>query len=52
MRPVGSRSLISLRVAKGYGSWSREYSPEYWPHEVGLDRLVKTDKGDFIGRRA
>jgi dimethylglycine dehydrogenase len=52
VRPVGSRSLLSLRVEKGYGSWSREYSPEYWPHEVGLDRLVKTDKGDFIGRRA
>ncbi len=52
VRPVGSRSLLSLRVEKGYGSWSREYSPEYWPQEVGLDRLVKTDKGDFIGRRA
>ena len=29
--PVGSRALMSLRVEKGYGSWSREYSPEYWP---------------------
>jgi len=27
--PVGSRALMSLRVEKGYGSWSREYSPEY-----------------------
>ncbi|AHD11585.1 Glycine cleavage system T protein (aminomethyltransferase) (plasmid) [Phaeobacter gallaeciensis] len=43
--PVGSRALMSLRVEKGYGSWSREYSPEYWPHEVGLDRLCKLQKG-------
>ncbi|MDE2912068.1 MAG: FAD-dependent oxidoreductase [Paracoccaceae bacterium] len=52
VRPVGSRSLLSLRVEKGYGSWSREYSPEYWPHEVGLDRLIKLDKPEFLGRDA
>jgi len=42
---------MSLRVEKGYGSWSREYSPEYWPQEVGLDRLVKLDK-PFLNRKA
>ncbi|WP_299416803.1 FAD-dependent oxidoreductase [uncultured Sulfitobacter sp.] len=42
--PVGSRALMSLRVEKGYGSWGREYSPEYWPQEVGLARLCKLDK--------
>ena len=50
--PVGSRSLLSLRLEKGYGSWGREYSPEYWPQEVGLDRLIKLDKPDFLGREA
>ncbi len=50
--PVGSRALLSLRVEKGYGSWGREYSPEYWPQEVGLDRLIKLSKGDFLGRDA
>ena len=50
--PVGSRSLLCLRVEKGYGSWSREYSPEYWPHEVGLDRLIKLEKQEFLGRDA
>jgi dimethylglycine dehydrogenase len=50
--PVGSRALMSLRVEKGYGSWGREYSPEYWPQEVGFDRLVKMDKGDFLNRDA
>ena len=51
-RPVGSRALGSLRIEKGYGSWGREYSPEYWPHESGLARLVKTDKGEFMNRAA
>lgn len=52
VRPVGGRSLLSLRVEKGYGSWSREYSPEYWPQEVGLERLIKLDKGDFLNKDA
>ncbi len=52
VRPVGGRALGSLRIEKGYGSWGREYSPEYWPQEVGLDRLIKMDKPDFLGRAA
>jgi len=49
--PVGSRALTSLRVEKGYGSWGRDYSPEYWPQESGLARLVKTDK-EFLNKDA
>ncbi len=49
--PVGSRALMSLRIEKGYGSWSREYSPEYWPQEVGLERLIKLDK-DFLNKNS
>jgi dimethylglycine dehydrogenase len=49
--PVGSRALLSLRVEKGYGSWGRDYSPEYWPQESGLDRLVKADK-EFLNKAA
>ena len=49
--PVGSRALMSMRVEKGYGSWSREYSPEYWPHEQGMERLCKLDK-DFLNKDA
>ncbi|WP_085307225.1 GcvT family protein [Planktotalea arctica] len=47
--PVGGRALMSLRVEKGYGSWSREYSPEYFPQEVGLERLCKMDK-EFLNK--
>ena len=49
--PVGSRALMSLRIEKGYGSWSREYSPEYWPQEVGLARLCKMEK-EFLNKAA
>ncbi|MEQ6247890.1 FAD-dependent oxidoreductase [Sulfitobacter sp. HNIBRBA3233] len=48
---VGSRALMSLRIEKGYGSWGREYSPEYWPQEVGLDRLCRTEK-EFLNKAA
>ncbi|MEQ8369013.1 MAG: FAD-dependent oxidoreductase [Roseicyclus sp.] len=47
--PVGSRALMSLRLEKGYGSWGRDYSPEYWPQESGLDGLIKRDK-DFLNK--
>jgi dimethylglycine dehydrogenase len=47
--PVGSRALMSLRLEKGYGSWGREYSPEWWPQESGLARLIKLDK-DFLNK--
>ncbi|QFT80762.1 4-methylaminobutanoate oxidase (formaldehyde-forming) [Roseovarius sp. THAF27] len=49
--PVGARALMSMRVEKGYGSWSREYSPEYFPHEVGFKPLCKMDK-DFLNKSA
>nr|WP_309504363.1 FAD-dependent oxidoreductase [uncultured Roseovarius sp.] len=49
--PVGARALMSLRIEKGYGSWSREYSPEYWPQETGFDRLCKLDK-NFLNKEA
>ncbi|KIC45088.1 dehydrogenase [Ruegeria sp. ANG-S4] len=49
--PVGGRALGSLRIEKGYGSWGREYSQEYWPQEVALDRLIKLDK-DFLHKDA
>ena len=49
--PVGSRALMSMRIEKGYGSWSREYSPEYWPHEQGMERLCNMDK-NFLNKLA
>jgi dimethylglycine dehydrogenase len=42
---------MSLRIEKGYGSWSREYSPEWWPQESGLEGLIKMDK-EFLNKDA
>ena len=49
--PVGGRALGALRIEKGYGSWGREYSPEYWPQEAGLHGLIKLDK-NFLNKQA
>ena len=31
---------MSLRLEKSFGSWLREYKPDYTPAETGLDRFV------------
>lgn len=49
---AGIRALNALRIEKGYGAWGLEYSPDYTPWESAMDRLVKLDKGDFVGREA
>jgi dimethylglycine dehydrogenase len=50
--PFGSRALHSMRLAKGYGTWAREYRPIYTATEAGLDRFVALNKGSFVGRDA
>jgi dimethylglycine dehydrogenase len=47
------RAMMSLRLEKGFGSWMREFRPDYTPGETGLDRFVAWGKNaDFIGREA
>jgi dimethylglycine dehydrogenase len=43
---------MSLRLEKSFGSWLREFKPDYTPAETGLDRFVFFKKNDFIGRDA
>jgi dimethylglycine dehydrogenase len=52
LRLVGSRALGSLRIEKSFPSWGAELSPDYSPYDAGLDRFVKLDKADFVGRDA
>ena len=47
----GLHALNSLRLEKGFGSWVREYRPDYDPFEAGLGRFVRMEK-DFVGRDA
>ncbi|HVG49417.1 MAG TPA: FAD-dependent oxidoreductase [Rubellimicrobium sp.] len=51
LRPFGMRAMMSLRLDKWFGSWGREFSPDYTPLETGLDRFVRYNKPvDFIGK--
>jgi len=52
LRLVGDRAIDSLRLEKGYGIWSAEFTQAYTPAMSGLDRFVAFDKGDFIGAEA
>ena len=52
LTPFGMRAMMSLRLEKPFGSWMREYKPDYTPAETGLDRFVSFAKNDFIGRDA
>lgn len=49
--PFGMRAMMSLRLDKFFGSWMREYSPDYTAAETGLDRFIAFNKSTrFIGR--
>jgi dimethylglycine dehydrogenase len=53
LRPFGMRAMMSLRLDKWFGSWGREFSPDYTPAETGLDRFIRWNKPvDWIGRAA
>ncbi|WP_171204622.1 FAD-dependent oxidoreductase [Ruegeria sp. HKCCA0235A] len=53
MVPFGMRAMMSLRLDKFFGSWMREFSPDYTAAETGLDRFIAFNKpADFIGRAA
>ena len=49
---VGMRAMESLRVEKSYRMWGSDLTPDYTPFEAGLDRFVRMEKGEFIGRAA
>ena len=53
IRPFGMRAMMSLRLDKCFGSWGREFSPDYTPAETGLDRFIRWNKpADWIGKAA
>jgi len=52
LKPFGIRAMDSLRLEKSYRLVGTEMSIEYAALETGLDRFVRLDKGDFVGRDA
>ncbi len=44
---------MSLRLDRWFGSWGREFSPDYTPAETGMDRFIRWNKPvDWIGKAA
>jgi dimethylglycine dehydrogenase len=52
LRYFGGRALSSLRLEKGYGSFNKDFRPDFTPGETGLTRFVDFGKPTFIGREA
>lgn len=48
----GMRALLSMRLEKNFPTWFAELRPIYGPFEGGMERFVKLQKPDFIGRAA
>ena len=48
----GARAVDSMRMEKGFMHWKADLLTEFDPFETSLDRFVKVEKGDFIGKDA
>jgi len=48
----GLYATESMRLEKGYLQWKADLIYEHNPFEAGLDRFVKLDKSDFVGKQA
>jgi dimethylglycine dehydrogenase len=52
MRLFGARAVESMRMEKGFLHWKADLITEFDPFETSLNRFVKLEKGDFVGRDA
>jgi len=52
LEPFGIRAMDSMRIEKSYRMVGTELSIEYTAYESAMDRFVKPEKGDFLGRDA
>ena len=48
----GARAVESMRMEKGFLHWKSDLLTEFDPFETALDRFVKLNKPDFIGKEA
>lgn len=52
LKLFGARAVESMRMEKGFLHWKADILTEFDPFETGLNRFVKIDKGDFVGKQA
>ena len=50
-RWYGARTLMSLRLEKGWGAWGLEFRPDFNAVESGMDVFINWKK-DFVGKEA
>lgn len=50
--PIGLGARDTLRTEMKYSLYGHEITDETFPHEAGLNWVVKADKKDFIGKNA
>ncbi|MGH1576006.1 GcvT family protein [Planktotalea sp.] len=48
----GALAVDSMRMEKGYLHWKADILTEFDPFETGLERFVKLDKPEFVGKAA
>ena len=48
----GTYAMNSLRMEKAYRGWGSELTSEIDMFEAAMDRFIRLDKGDFLGRQA
>jgi len=52
IKPFGIRAMDSMRFEKSYRMVGTELSIEYSAYESAMDRFIKADKEDFLGKEA
>ncbi|NBR35336.1 MAG: FAD-dependent oxidoreductase [Rhodobacteraceae bacterium] len=52
LKLFGARAVESMRLEKGFLHWKSDILTEFDPYETSLDRFVKIEKDDFIGKDA
>ena len=52
MGQFGMRAVESMRLEKGFLHWKADILTEFDPFETGLERFVRMDKPDFVGKAA
>jgi aminomethyltransferase len=50
VRQAGFKALEALRVEKGLPRFGRDYGPENFPQETGLEEAVSYTKGCYLGQ--
>lgn len=48
----GGRAITSLRLEKNYGSFNKDFRPDYTAGETGLDLFIDWNKTGFVGYEA